>query len=99
VSTEWKPAAYEEGWWRELSVNTSAWIYRPTEKSKRLGYFIVSVHFRDEPARICSTRLSCDDPQTFLPEATRFLQSKSFIPSDLLLGFPEATSLTQPDLL
>jgi hypothetical protein len=69
VSTEWKPAAYEEGWWRELSGNASAWIYRPTEKRKGLNYLVVCVHFRDEPARTCSVRLSCDDPSTFLPES------------------------------
>jgi hypothetical protein len=99
VKIEWKPAQYDDGWWSELPRNVSAWIYWPTEKSKRLGYFVVSVHFRDEPARICSTQLSCADPQTFLPEATRFLESKGFIPSDFLRGFPEATLLTQPDLL
>jgi hypothetical protein len=99
VKIEWKPAQYDEGWWSELPGNVSARIYRPTEKRKQLNYFVVCVHFRDEPLRICSARLSCDDPQRFLPEAARFLESKGFIPTDFLLGSPEATSLTQPDLL
>jgi hypothetical protein len=99
VSTEWKLAAYEEGWWRELSGNASAWIYRPIEKGKCLPYLVACVHFPDEAARICSTRLFCDDPRTFLPEATRFLESKGFTRTDFQPAFPEAASLTQPDLL
>ena len=99
MSTEWKPAAYEEGWWRELPENASAWIYRPTEKRKQLNYLVVCVYFRGQPVLVCSGRLSCDDPQKFLPEATRFLESRGLIASDSQPAFAKALELIQPELL
>ena len=54
---------------------------------KRLNYLLVSVHFPDEPVRMCWARLTGNDPRDFLPEATRFLQSKNLIPGDSRTAF------------
>jgi hypothetical protein len=61
--------------------------------------FLVSIHFPDEPVRMCWARLTGNDPRDFLPEATRFLQSKNLIPGDSRTAFPEASALIQPSLL
>jgi hypothetical protein len=101
MSIEWKPARYKDGWWAELPGNRSAWIYRPSQGRplKPLNYLLISVHFSDEPLRRCWARLTGDDPKIFLPEATRFLQSKNLIPDDSRTAFPEASGLIQPPLL
>jgi hypothetical protein len=66
---------------------------------KRVNYLLVSVHFPDEPVRMCWARLTGNDPRDFLPEATRFLQSKNLIPGYSRTAFPEASALIQPPLL
>jgi hypothetical protein len=66
---------------------------------KRVNYLLVSVHFPDEPVRVCWAGLTGSDPKDFLPEATRFLQSKNLIPGDSRTAFPEASALIQPPLL
>jgi hypothetical protein len=101
MSIEWKPARYEDGWWAELPGNRSAWIYRPSQGRplRPLDYFLGSVHFSDEPLRRCWARVTADDPELFLPEATRFLQSKNLIPTDSASASPEATSVIQPPLV
>jgi hypothetical protein len=101
MSLDWKPARYEEGWCAELPGNRLAWIYRPSQGRplKRVNYLLVSIHFPDEPVRMCWARLTGNDPRDFLPEATRFLQSKNLIPGDSRTAFPEASALIQPSLL
>lgn len=97
---DWKSARYEEGWWAELPGNRSAWIYRPSQGRplKPVNYLLVSVHFPDEPRCMCWARLNGNDPRDFLPEATRFLQSKNLIPGDSRTAFggserPDSTAV------
>jgi hypothetical protein len=101
MSVDWKPARYEEGWWAELPGNRPAWIYRPSQGRplKPVNYLLVSVHFPDEPRCTCWARLTGNAPRDFLPEATRFLQSKNLIPGGSRTAFPEASALIQPPLL
>ena len=47
-----------------------------------VNYLLVSVHFPDEPLRMCWARLTANGPRDFLPEAARFLQPKNLIPGD-----------------
>jgi hypothetical protein len=100
MSVEWKPARYNDGWWAELPGGRSAWIYRPCQgrQLRPVNYLLVSVHFPEAPLRTSCARLTGNDPKDFLPEATRFLQSKNLVPSDALTTFPEAVALIQRSL-
>jgi hypothetical protein len=99
MNTGWEPADYDEGWQMELPGNASAWIYRPTENGRRLNYFVVCIHFPDDPARICSARIDSEDPDTILAEATHFLRSAGMIAEDVAEDCGESTSPTQLRLL
>ena len=101
MSILWKPASYNEGWWTELPRGRSAWIYRPTggRSVRKCNYLVVSVHFPDDPARCLCRHLTGQDPETFLPEATRFLESEGLVLPDGTTVFPEAVALIQPSFL